>query len=256
MAKAVEDDALLIGQAMNEEHRARIDRTLAFRITSEESGEDLVEAPDAEESDEQQQQEWAYVPDTHPDEDVVAGPSSPYVLQQTGALELLPSRSSNCLACKEVFPLHQLVRCPCEHIYCTECLTSLFTRATKDESLFPPRYYQQNIPRTLMEGVLSEDELSSFDKAAVEFTTANRTYCARLACARFIPSSGMTSDLLVCRYCDLEMCAHCKGGSHEGDCLEDQSLQVMLQLAKGQGWQRCRGCNAIVELEFGCNHMT
>lgn len=110
MAKAVEDDALLIGQAMNEEHRARTDRTLAFRITSEESGEDLVEAPDTEESDEQQQQEWAFVPDTHPDEDVVAGPSSPYVLQQTGALEPFPSRSSNCLACKEVFPPHQLVR--------------------------------------------------------------------------------------------------------------------------------------------------
>lgn len=107
-----------------------------------------------------------------------------------------------------------------------------------------------------MEVVLSEDKLFSFDKAAVEFTTANRTYCTRLACARFIPSSGMTSDLLVCPYCDMEMCAHCKGGSHEGDCPEDQSLQVMLQLTKGQGWQRCRGCNAIVELEFGCNHMT
>ncbi|MCJ1335955.1 hypothetical protein MMC09_001229 [Bachmanniomyces sp. S44760] len=255
LARAVEDDALLIRQAVQEEHRARNDRTIAFRMTSEENGENLV-APALEESDEEQQQEWASMPDTHPDEIVVAGPSSQYGSKQTRALEHSPSRSSHCLGCKETFPPHKLVRCPCEHVCCTECLALLFTRATKDESLFPPRCCQQKIPRTLMETVLSEDELSRFDKAAVEFTTADRTYCARPTCARFIPSSGMTSDLLVCPYCDMEMCAHCKRGSHEGDCPEDQSLQIMLQLAKGEGWQRCHGCNAIVELDYGCNHMT
>ena len=86
---------------------------------SDESGEDVVEAPDAQTSDKQQQNEWTLAPDMDADEDIGEGPSSPYTRQLSVALECLPSRTLSCGACKEVFQPHQLVRCPCEDVYCT-----------------------------------------------------------------------------------------------------------------------------------------
>ena len=72
---------------MEEEYRARNDRTITLRITSDESGEDVVEAPDAQASGKQQQNEWTLAPDMDADEDIGEGPSSPYTRQLSVALE-------------------------------------------------------------------------------------------------------------------------------------------------------------------------
>ena len=260
LATALETDAPLIEQALEEEHRAENDRKIALNTTGQESGEDTAEAeaevPQAQASYKEQENGWTLACDMEADEDFGEGPSSLHTAKGKVVLESLPSRTLSCGACREDFQPHQLVHCPCGDVYCTQCLKFLCMRVTKDELAFPPRCCNQNFPRSMIEDILSQEELSTFDMVALEFTTANRTYCARSACAKFIPPRDTMTDLLVCPYCEMKMCAHCKGGSHEGECPADTSLQAALQLAKDQGWQRCHGCNAVVELQFGCNHMT
>lgn len=39
-------------------------------------------------------------------------------------------------------------------------------------------------------------------------------------------------------------------------CPEDAELKDVMNLAKKEGWQICYQCNNMVELNFGCNHMT
>jgi hypothetical protein len=106
-------------------------------------------------SDKQQQNEWTLAPDMDADEDIGEGLSSPYATRLSVALESIPSRTLSCGACKEEFQPHQLVRCPCEDACCTQCLTLLCMRATKDESRFPPRCCQQNFARSMIEDTLS-----------------------------------------------------------------------------------------------------
>jgi hypothetical protein len=102
---------------------------------------------------------------------------------------------------------------------------------------------------------LGDQAISAFSSAAVEFTTTNRTSCARKDCGKFIPPNQIHNSRAACLNCDAETCDYCKGVVHEGDCPEDEALQTLLMLAKGERWRRCFGCNTMVELNYG-NHIT
>lgn len=48
---------------------------------------------------------------------------------------------------------------------------------------------------------------------------------------------------------------HCKGARHHGDCPHDIALQQVIQAAEQEGWRSCV-CGSIIELTYGCNHMS
>jgi hypothetical protein len=49
----------------------------------------------------------------------------------------------------------------------------------------------------------------------------------------------------------------CKSAYYEGgECPADLALQAALLLAQAEGWQRCYSCQAMVELDHSCNHIT
>ena len=52
------------------------------------------------------------------------------------------------------------------------------------------------------------------------------------------------------------MCAICKGALRVGNCPRDEAAQQELRLAQANGWQRCYSCRRVVELNYGCNHMS
>ncbi|KAF8858471.1 ariadne RING finger [Acephala macrosclerotiorum] len=190
------------------------------------------------------------------DSEGFAGPSVPHTQGRHEAPRCLSPCMVDCVACGDAFQLSGLVRCPCGDLYCPECLKSLFVRATTDEALFPPRCCRQTIPLSAIESELSDESLSNFNSAAIEFSTTNRTYCVRTDCGKFIPPDHIHSSRAVCLHCRAETCAHCKGALHSGDCPKDQALQALLTLAEEERWRRCFGCNAMVELNTGCNHIT
>lgn len=265
-AKAQEDDAGLIEEVTEEERQMRADRALAISMNDGEQESEVMETTfDRQEAPDEEQHDWFHSSVITPassdnnqgqNDDVVASSSRLHLPEPNSVHDDAPVRGPNCVVCMEELRPHEIVRCPCEHTYCVKCLKSFLIRATKDESLFPPRCCRQAIPRVLIEDTLSKTELSDFESATVEFTTTNRTYCSNAECAKFVPPNHDGGDEIVCPYCDTKMCTHCKGSFHAGECVEDQALRAVLQLAEGQRWRRCHGCNALVELDIGCNHMT
>ncbi len=195
-------------------------------------------------------------PISHVDVKDIPGPSIFHERRQRGGHEPLPLSLMDCVVCGDLFHSENLIRGPCSDPYCSGCLKSLFIRSITDETLYPPRCCGQAIPLLLVEDELSIEELSDFRSAAIEFTTTNRTYCAKKDCGRFIPPDCIHSASAVCPKCDTETCTYCKETFHGGDCPEDEALQAVLTLAQAEHWRRCYGCKAIVELYTGCNHMT
>ena len=184
------------------------------------------------------------------------GPSKTYAERQKEAMEKLSRPKLQCCTCFESFQSSDIIRLPCDHLYCTDCLKSLFMRATKDEQLFPPRCCRQHIPLSLIDQTMTAEEKDAFHSAEIEFSTADRTYCSNIDCGRFITPSNISSYEAQCQYCGSLTCTICKSACHFDDCPEDTALQGILELASNQGWQRCFSCKAMVELTTGCYHMT
>lgn len=153
---------------------------------------------------------------------------------------------------------NEIIEAPCKDLYCVNCLKDLFIRATADESLFPPRCCRQEIPFDLVGNLLSEEEIRVFDNAAVEFNTHDRTYCSNQSCGKFILPERINNETsrAECHSCDTDTCSLCKHAFHGGDCTTDNALESVLNLAKGEGWQRCPDCKTMVELTYGCYHIT
>lgn len=165
---------------------------------------------------------------------------------------------TTCTACGDAMLLSHVVAscCPCGHHYCNECLAHLFTTATVDESLYPPKCCGKDIPLEQAGARLPSKVKIDFVRKRVEYHTKNRTYCHQAQCSTFIPPERIgSSDVAKCPECSRTTCTICKGQSHQGDCPRDTETQKLLDLAKGNGWQRCRTCRRVVELDVGCNHI-
>jgi hypothetical protein len=87
---------------------------------------------------------------------------------------------SECCVCLNSFDSTEVINLGCEHGYCMGYLKDLFLRATKDQTLFPPRFCRQEIPRELITAEMSPLEIEEFDQAAIEFSTPNKTYCSNM----------------------------------------------------------------------------
>lgn len=160
-----------------------------------------------------------------------------------------------CIACGEEKDFFEVARVPCDHEYCRPCLKELFTLSVKDETLFPPRCDNQEIPLESVRFFLPSDVAKEFEAKYDELSTHNRTYCHDRSCSAFISNELHTGDTALCPRCDKTTCTICKGPSHSGDCPNDEGLQQLIEVANAAQWQRCYKCTRFIELETGCNHM-
>ncbi|KAK3113654.1 hypothetical protein LTR53_008836, partial [Teratosphaeriaceae sp. CCFEE 6253] len=162
-----------------------------------------------------------------------------------------------CVGCYENTRPGAYLRAPCNHVYCTDCLSQLFERSMAEETLFPPRCCMQAILLTEAEDVLQPAVAEEFASRFVELSTAHRTYCFEPTCATFIPPDAIRGDVAVCPTCVRITCAMRKQASHAGrDCPRDEALQQLLETAQEEGWRRCGNCSRVIELNYGCNHIT
>ncbi|KAM5343527.1 hypothetical protein ACJ41O_012064 [Fusarium nematophilum] len=136
------------------------------------------------------------------------------------------------------------------------CLVTLFEASLRDEYLFPPRCCGQPIPAEASSSVLTPLLIDRFNKKKVEYETVDKTYCHEPTCSAFVPPLSIKDKIALCGACNKETCVGCKGPSHKGECPKDAASQALLQLAKKNGWQQCKSCNRIVELDTGCFHMS
>lgn len=160
------------------------------------------------------------------------------------------------------------IRAPCSHYYDKSCIIELFKAATRDETLYPPRCCRQQIPLSSVRSLLTADAIELFNEKAAEFRTLNRVYCSNPRCSRFLgpqqegpkPSAY---HLFKCSApdCKTETCACCKARveSHTKSshvCRKDVDAHDVLALGERARWARCPGCEALIELNLGCFHMT
>ena len=166
-----------------------------------------------------------------------------------------PGHVTECIVCREE---HEVVQMPCSDPYCRECTIGLFEEAITDETLFPPRCCRQPIPVSLVRHFIGRDLATRIERKAIEYGTANRTYCHDPACATFIEPGYVNGASGACPKprCGKQTCVLCKKSAHDGDCPPDNGIETVLQLARSEGWQRCSACGNMVELRYGCNHMT
>ena len=161
-----------------------------------------------------------------------------------------------CIACADNIPWFNVVSAPCGHGYCTECLSTLFETSMTDETLYPPRCCRNPIPIVQAKMILNPKLVRNFQEKCIELDTKDRTYCFDPRCSRFIAPDRIGDDIATCAGCGKRTCATCKAAAHAGDCPHNEALQQLLHVADDAGWQRCSKCRRVVELAFGCNHMT
>ena len=262
---AVDSDAAAIAQTISEELRSHEDRILALRMRDEDP--ESQEPPGlVTEDDHERIQELMSVAESQyagsdidgSENETEAGPSSTYAERQKKALGKLSSKAE-CVVCREWLYSSRIISLPCNDRYCVDCLVGLFTRATKDETLFPVRCHQQHIPVELVSKHMTPDQLAAFELASLEFSTVDRTYCSNQECSKFIPPNNIESGThrARCEECNTDTCALCKARYHVGvDCPDDPAVEQTRNLAREMGWQTCYRCGSVVVIRSGCNHMT
>ncbi|KAI0513282.1 hypothetical protein F5B22DRAFT_247586 [Xylaria bambusicola] len=257
----LDGDALLRSQ--NEERAAEHDRNLSISLSKGEreppAPENALQLSTQDDIELLEKMACIYITgidDIESDNDTISI-SQPESSAWAASRQTVRTRQKrDCDACGEHKHFAELSKTPCQHEYCRQCLTRLFRDAMVDESLFPPRCCKQPIPLDKSQLFLDANVVLQFRQKALELATPNRTYCHNTSCGAFIPRVNDPGTIATCPDCHRETCTMCKGAWHSGDCPNDEHLQQVLQLAREQGWQRCRNCWGIVELNQGCYHMT
>jgi len=122
--------------------------------------------------------------------------------------------------------------------------------------------------------VLGNDNMDEWNHARF-MSTLNIMYCPHKGCNEafdaddIVPAAEGTShapSLVQCPSCRKTLCKDCKSIWHDKlTCQQYQALPLnerapediaFTELAKKEKWRRCPKCSAMVELKFGCNHIT
>jgi hypothetical protein len=187
-----------------------------------------------------------------------AGTSFPSTQCQAKALEHLSREQFECCACRDDFRLTSVRKLECGHLYCDNCIKRVIMRATVEKDLvyMPPRCCGAPVVKSLVVSSLTAQELEDFENTETENDTQEKTYCSNHDCGRFIAPPHIKAGEATCPRCKHQTCNICKNDYHEADCPADLELQATLDLGQTKHWQRCFSCRALVEIDWGCNHMT
>lgn len=172
--------------------------------------------------------------------------------------------SVECVAClDDDLPSRKTAKLMCGHRMCHSCLKRKFRLSTKDPQQMPPKCCtDDHISLKHVDRLFDNRFKRLWNQKFAEYSTHNRIYCPRPACAEWIKPHRIEKlkdgrKKARCGNCKTEVCCVCQGKWHKSqDCPNDEATQAILRQAKERGWQRCFNCNFLVELEEGCNHMT
>lgn len=189
-----------------------------------------------------------------------------YLLSHVYSPQVTDFKLCSCTICGDVIT-GIVIEAPCGHSYDSTCMELMFSKASMDESLYPPRCCQMPIPSASVRQHVGAKVMMDFDKKALEFDTpaGSRVYCYRARCSAFIGASTSTSSSLPCtnQSCTARTCGSCKKEAHlEVSCshnkeVEERELsQMASDLHEEKGWQRCYSCHHLVEKSEGCYHIT
>lgn len=165
----------------------------------------------------------------------------------------------------------------CFHRFCEACMTRYI------HSMLEQRRHQIYCPHESCSEALTLDECRYFLPAEIfeqwsavmveaEIPEALKVYCPFSDCSGLLVKENVGTldvedvDMAECPFCNRLFCARCKVPWHANlQCSEFQSLPttdkteadfLLLKLAEDHKWRRCGKCKSMVELIYGCNHIT
>ncbi|KAK1595775.1 IBR domain-containing protein [Colletotrichum navitas] len=152
-------------------------------------------------------------------------------------------------------------RLPCGCWMCPRCLRACIRAGLRPGS-WPPRccepLHQEQIEQADRD---RPGLLSLYEQIRAENETAGdeRVYCARPACASFIPPRGphVREDEMECPACGEGTCRRCRQAIHPGrPCREEDEDEMLMDAMDAYSLSPCPRCRRIIELAAGCHHMT
>lgn len=163
-----------------------------------------------------------------------------------------------CISCSELCSGAHLSLRTCEHSYCSECVSPWVAASLDPGSSFPPVCCGVKIALELLEPHISLDLARRFKKQEqASLAAACPLVCAEPGCLVGISAQNIVDNKGHCLACKRFTCSKCRMGWHEDkECLIDEEQELVMALAKKEGWQSCFHCGNLVELNFGCYHMT
>jgi hypothetical protein len=173
-----------------------------------------------------------------------------------------PVKLVECLFCLSDVPSPKAPKLKCGHRICHGCLQRVFRLSTTDPQHMPPKCCTQDfIPLKHVDRLFDTAFKKNWNRKFAEYSTRNRVYCPAKKCGEWIKPANIRREngrkLAQCGRCKTKVCATCNGKWHTSpECPRDEETNQFLEQAKEEGWQRCFGCKAMVELKEGCNHMT
>lgn len=170
--------------------------------------------------------------------------------------ESTPKQSLTCISCGDDNDSISFTA-SCKHSYCDGCLATYVKTALEPDGIFPPQCCKLPIPLKLARGYLHHDLIKRYEEKQAEIVAASSLLCAQSGCRVVIPPEEIVEGLGHCLACNNYTCIRCRLQKHKDQpCPTDAELEDLMELAKEQGWQACYRCNNMIELNFGCNHMT
>ena len=103
----------------------------------------------------------------------------------------------------------------CGHIYCKNCLKTMFDTNVNDEYHFPPRCCRQFVPIDHLQDVLPQETLSLYHRKVEEYSTPHRLYCSNKTCTQFLGPRQDRASHISCSSCKTSTCAHCTAGRQD-----------------------------------------
>lgn len=150
----------------------------------------------------------------------------------------------------------------CSHSQCVKCMRKLFQHALGDNSLLPLRCCDVPIDMNISTQLLEKKDAERLQRRVEEQEATNKMYCPQCSAFLNLDLINSTSSTDINCVCGTDICVVCKTVAHPGvTCAENKSSQIdpdelALELSLKEGWKQCPQCQMIIELDFGCNHMT
>lgn len=172
------------------------------------------------------------------------------------------------ICCDESCNLKNSTKMGCAHSFCNPCYGEYLRSQVNDGQTCimtrcPEFKCNQMITRGVFKAFLNKDAALSYDRYYLRNfieNSKNMRYCPAPACEKVAIGSGITSIRCSCSYC---FCFRCGEEAHDPcSCtqLGEWALKCVNE-SETANWilantRKCPACNARIEKNQGCNHMT
>lgn len=190
--------------------------------------------------------------------------------------------TDTCAICCEEKLMSMMVTIKCSHRFCSYCMKTYVegkVQSTQVPIQCPQLMCKYCISIAECRSFLSVTSYESLEQALAEANILNsdKIYCPYPNCSvlldpneclstRASSSSQPRNSCVECPVCQRFICADCEVPWHSSmTCEEYQNIPLgerddcdltFHRLAQNKRWKRCQQCRRMIELAYGCYHMT